>query len=99
MKKANDNSKRTYSYKTRKDKVKIIIVDDDQNHKNGQDSGDTVHMLDGMDSICRSIGERAVNRSRYYDNYDFKSTDPQGSYTGIPINNFGERPVQDVDDL
>ena len=31
-------------------------------------------------------------------NLSHRSTDPQGSYTGQPLDR-GERPVQDVDDL
>lgn len=56
-------------------------------------------IIDGMDSICASKGEEALRKAEYYDSYDFKATDPEGSYTGIPAKEFGKVPVQDVDDL
>ena len=52
-----------------------------------------------MDAICESKGKEAVNRAKYYDSYNLKATDPEGSYTGIPAKEFGEVPVQDADDL
>lgn len=72
--------KKTYSYKTRYDKIRLKIID-------------------GMDSICKLKGPEAMNRAEYYDLYNFKATDPEGSYTGVPAKEFGEVPVQDADDL
>lgn len=76
----NGEKGKTYSYKTRQEKIKLRIID-------------------GMDSICKLKGPEAENRAKYYDSYDFKATDPGGSYTGVPTKQFGEVPVQDVDDL
>lgn len=94
--KSNSNKNKTYSYKTRTDKIQLRIIDgiDEDKVQQGREN-----MLCGMDSICRSKGKDAVNKARYYDSYDFKATDPEGSYTGIPTSQFGEVPVQDVDDL
>ncbi len=71
---------KSYSYKTRQQKIKLKI-------------------LDGMDSICESKGPEAQRRAEYYNSYNLKATDPEGSYTGIPAKEFGSVPVQDVDDL
>lgn len=87
MDKNKDKNAKTYSYKTRKEKIKLTILDGNK------------PILDGMDSICKAKGEDAVRRAEYYNSYDLKATDPQGMYTGIPAKEFGEVPVQDVDDL
>ena len=71
---------KSYSYKTRQQKIKLKI-------------------LDGMDSICKAKGPEAVRRAEYYNSYNLKATDPEGSYTGIPADPFGGKPVQDADDL
>lgn len=94
--KSKNNGNKTYSYKTRTDKIQLRIIDgidEDKVQQGGK------NMLCGMDSICRSKGAEAVKKAAYYDSYDFKATDPEGSYTGIPTSQFGEVPVQDVDDL
>ena len=82
-----DTKNKTYSYTSRKEKIRLKIVDSEK------------QMLDGMDSICSSKGEEAKAKARYYDKYDFAATDPEGSYTGIPTEEFGKVPFQDVDDL
>lgn len=56
-------------------------------------------IIDGMDSICAHKGSEAQNRAKYYDSFDLKKTDPDGSYTGVPTEPFGSEPVQDADDL
>lgn len=56
-------------------------------------------IIDGMDSICESKGPEAQSRAQYYDSYDYKMTDPGGSYTGVPAHELGAVPVQDADDL
>ncbi len=94
MNKNKDKNAKTYSYKTRKEKIKLTILDDNKPILDGNHQ-----MLDSMDSICKSKGEEAVRRNEYYNSYDLKATDPQGMYTGIPAKEFGEVPVQDVDDL
>lgn len=71
---------KSYSYKTRQQKIKLKI-------------------LDSMDAICKSKGPEAEKRAEYYNSYNLKATDPEGSYTGIPANPFGDVPVQDADDL
>ena len=76
----NENKSKAYSYKSRKEKVKLRI-------------------LDSMDAICESKGPEAQRRAEYYNSYDLKATDPEGSYTGIPAKPFGSVPVQDADDL
>ena len=58
-----------------------------------------LRILDGMDSICEKKGSEAQNKAIYYDSYDVKKTDPDGSYTGVPTEPFGSEPVQDADDL
>ncbi|MGN1121821.1 MAG: hypothetical protein ACI4RV_05595 [Eubacteriales bacterium] len=58
-----------------------------------------LRIIDGMDSICASKGPEAQSRAQYYDTYDYKKTDPEGSYTGVPTHQFGQVPVQDADDL
>lgn len=58
-----------------------------------------LRILDGMDSICEKKGSEAQNKAKYYDSYDVKKTDPDGSYTGVPTEPFGGEPVQDADDL
>lgn len=78
--KNNKKAGKSYSYKTRQQKIKLKI-------------------LDGMDSICKSKGPEAERRAEYYNSYNLKATDPEGSYTGIPTSPFGEVPVQDADDL
>lgn len=103
MDKTNREKKKTYSYKTRKDRIRLRIVDGPEEKQMFDDNRQMLDgnhkILDGMDSICKSKGEEAVRRAEYYNSYDLKATDPQGMYTGIPINTFGEVPVQDVDDL
>jgi hypothetical protein len=89
MDKNKETKNKTYSYKTRKEKIRLRIIDTPEDSP----------VLDGMDSICKSKGEEAVKRADYYDSYDWSATDPEGSYTGIPTDTFGEVPVQDVDDL
>ena len=58
-----------------------------------------LRIIDGMDSICEKKGSEAQNKAKYYDSYDVKKTDPDGSYTGVPTEPFGSEPVQDADDL
>lgn len=58
-----------------------------------------LHLLDSMDSLCEAKGPEAQNRAAYYDSYDFQKTDPTGSYTGLPTDEFGRQPIQDADDL
>lgn len=58
-----------------------------------------LRVIDGMDSICKAKGAEAVARARYYDSYDFGSTNPDGSYTGVTNEVFDGEPVQDADDL
>ena len=87
MNKNKDKNAKTYSYKTRKEKIKLTIFDGNK------------PILDSMDSICKSKGEEAVRRAEYYNSYDLKATDPQGMDTGVPAGGFGDVPVQDVDDL
>ena len=82
-----DNQNKTYSYTSRKEKIRLKIVDSKKPY------------LDGMESICNAKGESAVKKKEYYDKYDFTATDPEGSYTGVPEKLFGGVPVQDVDDL
>lgn len=94
MNKNKDKNAKTYSYKTRKEKIKLTILDDNKQILDGK-----CQMLDGMDSICKSKGKEAERRAEYYNSYDLKATDPQGSYTGVPAGEFGKVPVQDVDDL
>lgn len=93
--KSNTPGNKTYSYKKRTDKIQLKIIDGNDDRKTPENST----MLCGMDSICRSKGAEAVKKAEYYNSYDFKATDPEGSYTGIPTRQFGEVPVQDVDDL
>lgn len=92
----NKEAKKTYSYKSRKDKIRLRIVDDTDVQKGHPKNS---KLLDGMDSICASKGSEAMKRAEYYNQFDYKSTDPEGMYTGVPTKTFGEVPVQDVDDL
>ncbi len=94
--KSKNTQSKTYSYKTRTDRIQLKIIDGNDEKKNPESGKE---MLCGMESICRSKGAEAVKKAEYYDSYDFKATDPEGSYTGIPTSQFGEVPVQDVDDL
>ena len=45
-----------------------------------------------------AISKKVKNVIDSYASNDIKKTDPQGWYTGQPINKF-EKPVQDQDDL
>lgn len=94
--KSKNTGNKTYSYKTRTDKIQLRIIDGIDDAKTPENSK---NMLCGMESICRSKGKDAVKKAAYYDSYNFKATDPEGSYTGIPTSQFGDVPVQDVDDL
>ena len=89
MNRNKETKNKTYSYKTRKEKIRLRIIDGSEGKQ----------MLDGMDSICRAKGKEAVKRANYYDSYNLSATDPEGMYTGVPADTFGEVPVQDVDDL
>ena len=99
----NKDAKKTYSYKTRKDKIRLRIVDTPEEKQKLSEKGQMLdgnhQILDGMDSICKAKGREAVERAEYYNSYNLSATDPQGMYTGVPINTFGEEPVQDADDL
>ena len=75
-------------------------MQNDKNAKTPVDKREKNHkIIDGMDSICEVKGPEAKRRSQYYNSFDYKMTDPQGSYTGVPTQEFGYEPVQDADDL
>jgi len=57
-------------------------------------------IYNNQEKDCKSNEKKRTNGKAGFENSSMKSskTDPDGSWTGVPIDEF-EKPIQDADDL
>ncbi len=54
--------------------------------------------MDENEKLFRKNEEKIMEKPMKIISFEAAKTDPNGSYTGVPINPY-EKPIQDVDDL